>query len=123
MVRTGIEPSGSRKARNCEGVWIMKLDGIGSLAGVQPGLGLARGPQAAATSSGVGFEQVLGQTVQRAFSSLQAGEAAAIQGLQGSMPESKVVEAIMDAQRTLQSALAIRDKAVSAWQEITRMAI
>jgi flagellar hook-basal body complex protein FliE len=29
----------------------------------------------------------------------------------------------MEAQRTLQSALAIRDKAVSAFQEVTRMAI
>jgi flagellar hook-basal body complex protein FliE len=47
----------------------------------------------------------------------------AIQGLQGSAPAFKVVEAVMAAQRTLQSALAIRDKAVTAYQEISRMTI
>ena len=35
----------------------------------------------------------------------------------------KVVESMMDAQRSLQSVLAIRDKIVSAYQEIARMAI
>ena len=35
----------------------------------------------------------------------------------------KVVDAVMGAQRSLQSLLAIRDKAVSAYQEIARMAI
>jgi flagellar hook-basal body complex protein FliE len=54
---------------------------------------------------------------------MQSGEAAAIQGLQGSMQPFKVVEAIMGAQRTLQQTLAIRDKVVSAYQEISRMAI
>ena len=35
----------------------------------------------------------------------------------------KVVESMMAAQRSLQTVLAIRDKAVSAYQEIARMAI
>jgi flagellar hook-basal body complex protein FliE len=35
----------------------------------------------------------------------------------------KVVESIMSAQRSLQSALAIRDKVVTAYQEISRMNI
>ncbi len=35
----------------------------------------------------------------------------------------QVVESVMDAQRSLQSVLAIRDKLVSAWQDISRMAI
>ena len=35
----------------------------------------------------------------------------------------KVVESVMAAQRSLQSVLAIRDKVVSAYQEIARMAI
>ena len=66
---------------------------------------------------------MLGQTFNNALSTIQGGESAAIQGLQGSMAPTKVVEAVMDAQRTLQSALAIRDKAVAAWQEIARMPI
>jgi flagellar hook-basal body complex protein FliE len=35
----------------------------------------------------------------------------------------KVVDSVMAAQRSLQSVLAIRDKAVSAYQEVARMAI
>ncbi len=78
---------------------------------------------AAATASAPDFTQMLGQVVSDAVGTLQAGESAAIQGLQGALPPFKVVETIMGAQRTLQQALAIRDKAVSAYQEITRMTI
>jgi len=80
-------------------------------------------PSASASASGPGFTQTLGQVVSDAVGTLQAGEAAAIQGIQGALPPFKVVESIMGAQRTLSHALAIRDKAVSAYQEITRMAI
>ena len=38
-------------------------------------------------------------------------------------PPMKVVESVMAAQRSLQTVLAIRDKAVAAYQEIARMAI
>jgi flagellar hook-basal body complex protein FliE len=78
---------------------------------------------AASTAPAPDFGQILGQVVSDAVGTLQAGESAAIQGLQGALPPFKVVETIMGAQRTLQQALAIRDKAVSAYQEITRMAI
>jgi len=69
------------------------------------------------------FTQALGQMVGDAVGTVQNGEAAAIQGLQGAMTPFKVVEAMMDAQRTLQQTLAIRDKLVSAYQEVSRMQI
>jgi flagellar hook-basal body complex protein FliE len=77
-------------------------------------------PTAPASTSAPSFAQTLGQVVNDAIGTLQTGEAAAIQGIQGSF---KVVESIMGAQRTLSQALAIRDKAVAAYQEITRMAV
>lgn len=105
----------------------MAIEGISAVgaAGAQLELGASRGATAAAStsSSGPTFAQTLGQVVNDAVGSLQSGEAAAIQGLQGNMAPFKVVEAVMGAQRTLQSALAIRDKAVSAYQEISRMTI
>ena len=73
-------------------------------------------PIAMAAASAVG-------TAVSALGQVQSGEAAAIQGLQGGMPPHKVVDAVMGAQRTLQSMLAIRDKAVAAYQEISRMQI
>jgi flagellar hook-basal body complex protein FliE len=74
-------------------------------------------------ATGPTFDQMMGQVVSDAVGTLQAGESAAIQGVRGAMPALKVVDAVMGAQRTLQQALAIRDKAVSAYQEISRMAI
>jgi len=72
---------------------------------------------------GPSFEQALAQVVGSAVDTLKTGEAVAIQGVQGAAPPMKVVESMMAAQRSLQTVLAIRDKAVSAYQEIARMAI
>jgi flagellar hook-basal body complex protein FliE len=51
------------------------------------------------------------------------GEAAAIAGVDGQASVQQVVEAVMQAESTLQTAIAIRDKVVSAYQEISRMTI
>jgi flagellar hook-basal body complex protein FliE len=80
-------------------------------------------PTDSTAASGPSFVETLGQVVGDAIGTLQSGEAAAIQGVQGALPPFKVVESIMSAQRTLSQALAIRDKAVSAYQEISRMTI
>ena len=84
---------------------------------------LAKGVTTDTSGSSADFGQVLGSMVNRAIGTIQTGEAAAIQGLSGATPAYKVIESVMEAQRTLQSAIAVRDKAVSAFQEITRMAI
>jgi flagellar hook-basal body complex protein FliE len=76
-----------------------------------------------APSDGVGFEQALGQAIGSAVDALNTGEAVAIQGVEGAVAPMKVVESVMEAQRSLQSVLAIRDKIVSAYQEIARMPI
>jgi flagellar hook-basal body complex protein FliE len=104
----------------------MMIDGVSALGAstsTAESFGSSAASGVAGSAKGGDFSQVLGQVVGDAVGTLQAGEATAIQGLQGSTPAFKVVEAVMDAQRTLQSALAIRDKAVSAYQEITRMSI
>ena len=92
------------------------------------GLGAtARSPQvapgAAASASGPSFTEMLGQVIAGGVNTIQAGESAAIQGLSGAAPAFKVVEAVMAAQRTLQEGLSIRDKVVSAYQEIARMTV
>jgi flagellar hook-basal body complex protein FliE len=83
-----------------------------------------RSPTTAATpTEGPSFDQALAQVVGSAINTLQTGEAVAIQGVEGAAGPMKVVESVMAAQRSLQTVLAIRDKAVSAYQEIARMAI
>ncbi len=83
-----------------------------------------RSLQSAATpTEGPSFEQALAHAIGSAVDTLQTGEAAAIQGVEGAASPMKVVESVMAAQRSLQSVLAIRDKAVAAFQEVARMAI
>ena len=84
---------------------------------------LTTSPAAPASATGPSFTQLLTQMISQGVNTIQNGEAAAIQGLTGAAPPFKVVEAVMEGQRTLQEGLAIRDKVVSAYQEIERMSI
>jgi flagellar hook-basal body complex protein FliE len=54
---------------------------------------------------------------------IRRGEQASMNGLNGQANTQEVVEAVMSAERTLQTALAIRDKIVTAYLEVSRMAI
>ncbi len=103
----------------------MAIDGISAVGAVGKSLDVGATGATSATSAteGTSFVDALGKAFGDSIASVQTGEAAAIQGLQGGMAPYKVVDSIMGAQRTLQSMLAIRDKAVSAYQEISRMAI
>ncbi len=69
------------------------------------------------------FGQMLSQVTSDTVDKIKAGEATAISGLHGKATVQQVVEAVSDAQGSLQTALAVRDKAVSAYQEIMRMTI
>jgi len=103
----------------------MAIDGISAVGAIGKSLELTpanRTGTVAATGQS-GLVDAIGKAFNDAVGQVQAGEAASIQGLQGGMPAYKVVDAVMGAQRTLQSMLAIRDKAVSAYQEISRMQI
>lgn len=72
---------------------------------------------------GLGFGQTLAQVAGDAVQTLKTAEAASITGIQGKASTQQVVEAVMSAQETLQTALSIRDKLVGAFQEVSRMAI
>jgi flagellar hook-basal body complex protein FliE len=77
----------------------------------------------ATEAAGASFGEVLNQFATQTVESLRHGEAAAISGVEGKTNIQKVVGAVMDAERDLQTAIALRDKAVAAYQEISRMAI
>ena len=99
----------------------MDVTALSSLSTLDATARSAAPPTAAA--NGASFTDMLGQMLTAGVNTLQAGESAAIQGLSGAASPFKVVEAVMSAQRTLQEGLSIRDKVVSAYQEIARMAI
>ena len=99
------------------------IDGVSALGLLNPSSSVGGPVAPAGPTEGVSFEQALGQAIGLAVDTLKTGEAAAIQGVEGAASPMKVVELVMDAQRSLQSVLAIRDKIVSAYQEVARMAI
>ncbi|MDH6256536.1 flagellar hook-basal body complex protein FliE [Bradyrhizobium sp. BR13661] len=71
----------------------------------------------------VGFDSVMKQVTTDAIGTLKAGEAASISAMQGKESTRKVVEALMSAEQALQTAVAVRDKVVQAYQEVARMTI
>jgi flagellar hook-basal body complex protein FliE len=97
------------------------IDRVGPVA-----TGSAVGTQAiggAAAVSQASFGDMMAQVASNAVGTMKAGEAAAISGIQGNASVQQVVEAVMSAEQTLQAAIAIRDKVIAAYQEISRMAI
>ncbi len=87
---------------------------------------LAQKPQGAAASgpvSGAGFQEALKQVTADTLQTLNNAEAVSIQGLNGQAQSREVVDAVMQAEQTLQAAVAIRDKIVTAYLEISRMSI
>ncbi len=99
------------------------IQGLSALGPLSPSSAVGAPAAPAAPAEGVSFEQALGQAIGSAVDTLKTGEAVAIQGVEGAVAPMKVVESVMEAQRSLQSVLAIRDKIVSAYQEVARMAI
>jgi flagellar hook-basal body complex protein FliE len=80
-------------------------------------------PSAIQPSDDLGFESVMKQVTTDAIGTLKAGEAASISAIQGKESTRKVVEALMSAEQALQTAVAVRDKVVQAYQEVVRMSI
>ena len=98
---------------------------MNSVSGVAKTSEVAQSSSALAPTSGagMGFDGVLEQVAADAIGSMKAGEAASISSVQGKVSAQRVVEAVMSAERTLQMAVAVRDKVVQAYQEVSRMAI
>ena len=57
------------------------------------------------------------------FDTLKAAEATSVAGMTDKASVQQVVESVMAAEQSLQTALAVRDKVVSAYLEISRMTI
>ncbi|MFC6775728.1 flagellar hook-basal body complex protein FliE [Methylobacterium gregans] len=84
----------------------------------------ARGGVPAASPGGsTDFADIMAQLATSVRNDVRAGEAASIAGIQGKATTQQVVEAVMSAEQSLQTAVAIRDKVVAAYLELSRMAI
>ena len=73
---------------------------------------------------GMSFTAALANSATSIVGNLQHAEQLSVQALQGGDIQTRdVVDAVMNAEQSLQSAIAIRDKIVSAYLEVSRMAI
>lgn len=69
------------------------------------------------------FGSMLKDVTQGSIESIRAGEKASAQAVMGKADLTDVVSAVTEAEMTLQTVVAIRDKMMAAYQEIMRMAI
>ena len=77
-----------------------------------------------AATSGVGtFADVLSSLGENTVDKLNTAENLAINGIRGEAGTREIADAVMSAEQSLQIAIAVRDKVVSAYLEISRMAI
>jgi flagellar hook-basal body complex protein FliE len=109
----------------------MIVGGIGGLplkpgiGGADTGMDLLQGAAAPSAGAGLGtsFADMLSQAASKTVNTLQNAEQVSVQALKGDADTRQVVDAVMSAQQALQTAVAIRDKVVSAYLEFSRMGI
>lgn len=78
---------------------------------------------ASASSAGDSFSTMMASFSKDTVDKLKTSESMSIAGIQGKATTQSVVEAVMAAQESLQTAIAVRDKAVGAFQEVSHMSI
>ena len=69
------------------------------------------------------FSSMIGAALGDLSERLRSAEAVSISGIRGHASTQQVVEQVMAAEQSLQMAIAVRDKIVSAYLEISRMPI
>lgn len=69
------------------------------------------------------FGAMLARFASESIGIIRQGEAAAAGGLAGTVPIQQVVDKVMAAEQALHTGIALRDKIVSAYLEVSRMTI
>lgn len=74
-------------------------------------------------ASGPSFGEILKDSAMDALRTLRAGESASAKAITGEASLPEVVQAVTAAEVTLQTVVSVRDRLISAYQEIMRMPI
>ncbi|WP_086997674.1 flagellar hook-basal body complex protein FliE [Rhizobium sullae] len=67
------------------------------------------------------FAAILGNMATQAVDTMKGAESMSFAGIKGTATTREVVDSMLQAEQTLQTAIAIRDKVVSAFLEVTKM--
>ncbi len=90
---------------------------LGGLAGI------AGGMDASKVKGTSGFGEMLGEALQDTLNAQKTAEATSAKAVAGKADVTDVVTAVTNAEMTLDTVVAIRDRVISAYQEILRMPI
>lgn len=99
----------------------LSLNGINDIGKVGNGL---MGEAATAAASGpTSFSSILGNMATEAMGNIKKAEVSSFEGIKGTANTREVVDSVLAAEQSLQTAIALRDKIVSAYLEVTKMQI
>ncbi|PSJ63332.1 flagellar hook-basal body protein FliE [Mesorhizobium ephedrae] len=101
------------------------ITGIGPLGLIAP-VGTTGGPGPSGDTTaegGVSFAEMVSDTAGRTVNRMREAEQLSVEALQGKGDMRQVADAVMSAEQSFQAAVAIRDKIVAAYLEVSRMAI
>ncbi len=108
----------------------MAVSFVGASAAYQAAQRMGAGASSQAGAAGAGglpgaksFETALADAVKDSIGTMKVGEAAATQGGAGKGDIVQVVNAVTAAELTLETVVAIRDRVISAYQDIMKMPI
>jgi len=97
---------------------------VGAIRPLDPsGSGAAGAATTAGQTQGPSFAEALQNAAQGTVGELREAENLSMQALAGKADIREVSDAVMSAEQNLQAAIAIRDKIVTAFLEISRMQI
>lgn len=107
---------------------ISNVQNIGSLSSTR-GLGSVVGENSSSSVTSAAesakadhsFASVMGNMATQAIDSVKGAESMSFAGLKGTATTREVVDSMLQAEQTLQTAIAIRDKVVSAFLDVTKM--
>jgi flagellar hook-basal body complex protein FliE len=96
---------------------------VSNAAAAYANAGKITGPGLAARDEGGSFADLLKQAGGEALGALKEGEAQSLQAVTGKADVTAVTAAVNNAELALQSVLAVRDKIIAAYQDISKMPI
>jgi flagellar hook-basal body complex protein FliE len=99
------------------------VSAISSVGGSTPTQGSSAVKSSGTAAPSEDFDSMLTRMVGDTIDTLKNAEAVSISGVKDKASVQQVVESVMAAEQSLQTAIAIRDKVVAAYQEISRMTI
>jgi len=85
--------------------------------------GKAPGLEPRADEGGTGFAQLVNDALGSTKEALQSGEKLSLDAVTGKADLNQVVTAVTNADMALQTVVAVRDKVISAYQDIIKMSI